>query len=102
MINVMVELTDEEYKKMTHCLSDSQYTEYGRKLLSHMLKNGILIPNGSMNKLKETMALIEAYTKISKTNMNNNPILLDIAKSLAMIADTLYKRELRGAERNER
>lgn len=44
-----------------------------------------------MSKLEETNLLIEFMTKLKESNLNvdNTAVLLDIAKSLAMIADKL-------------
>ncbi len=44
-----------------------------------------------MSKLKETNLLIEYLTKLEKSNLkvDNTVMLLDIAKSLAMIVDKL-------------
>lgn len=53
-----------------------------------------------MSKLEETNTLINAYTKTEAAGIkvDNRPILLDIAKSLAMIADRLSEKEEKESE----
>jgi len=48
-----------------------------------------------MSKLEETNLLIDYMTKLKESNLNidNTVVLLDIAKSLAMIADKLCESE---------
>ena len=48
-----------------------------------------------MSRLTETNELIDAYTKTEAEGIkvDNRPILLDIAKSLAIIADSLSEKE---------
>lgn len=51
-----------------------------------------------MSKLEETNSMIDYITKLMEAGLNvdNTVILADIAKSLAMIADKLYKVESEG------
>lgn len=53
-----------------------------------------------MSKLEETNMLIDYITKLKESNLNvdNTVMLVDIAKSLAMIADKLYKAESEAKE----
>ena len=48
-----------------------------------------------MNKLAETNEVIDTFTRLTSAGMkpDNNFILLDIAKSLAIIADSLSEKE---------
>lgn len=48
-----------------------------------------------MSKLTETNELVKVYARAEAAGLNlgNGPILLDIAKSLAIIADSLSEKE---------